>query len=103
MIADVLRPYASRLEMVGLFGSRATGTYRENSDIDLVLYGAVDQSDVDRLYTLFEESLLPMTVDVTAYHLICYPPLKAHITEVMRPLFASLIAGEDQSILCRKA
>lgn len=88
VIADTLRPFLGKITRVGLFGSRATGAYRENSDIDLVLYGALDAHDVDRLHTLFEESSLPMSVDVSAYHLIDYPPMKAHVDDVMRPLFA---------------
>ena len=88
IIADTLRPYAKKITTIGLFGSRATGTYRENSDIDLVLYGTLDENDVDHLHTLFEESSLPVKVDVMAYHLIDYPPLKAHVTAVMRPLFS---------------
>jgi uncharacterized protein len=88
IIADILRPYADKIEMVGLFESRVTGRYRENSDIDLVLYGNLQESDVDRLHTLFAESSLPLKVDVTAYDLVDYPPLKSHIAKVMRPLFA---------------
>ncbi len=88
VIAETLQPYLDKIAKVGLFGSRATGTWRDNSDIDLVLYGSLDARDVDRLSTLFEEASLPMSVDVSAYHLIDYPPLKAHIDAVMTPLFA---------------
>jgi predicted nucleotidyltransferase len=88
VIADTLRPYLHKISKVGLFGSRATGTYRENSDIDMVVFGSLDANDIDRLHTLFEDSSLPMSVDVSAYHLIDYPPMKAHIDAVMKPLFA---------------
>ena len=74
--------------MVGLFGSRATGTARPNSDVDLVVYGDIGQPVVDRLWTLFDESGLARTVDVVAYDLIEHPPLKAHIDAVMVPLFS---------------
>jgi predicted nucleotidyltransferase len=84
IIQGILRLYREKIDKVGLFGSRATGTFRDNSDIDLVLYGAsLCEADIDRLHTLFEETLLPFNVDVTAYHLIDYPPLKKHIDEVM--------------------
>jgi predicted nucleotidyltransferase len=86
-IHDILRPWAHKIAEVGLFGSRAAGTYRPYSDIDLILYGALEPSDVDRLHTLFEESSLPMEVDVNAWDLITYPPLKANVKSVMRPLF----------------
>lgn len=63
------------------------GTYRPNSDIDLVLYGPVPETVVTDLKNAFEESILPMRVDVVAYDLITYPPLKAHIDAVMQPLY----------------
>lgn len=62
-------------------------TDREDSDIDLVLYGDLSQADVDRLCTLFEEGGLPVTVDVIAYAADLYPPLKHHIDSFAQPLF----------------
>ena len=50
-----------------LFGSRAMGRASPQSDVDLVIYGADDPRLVDQLFTLFDESLLPMTVDVVDY------------------------------------
>ena len=95
VIAEALRPYLHKISKVGLFGSRATGTYRENSDVDIVLYGSLDANDVDRLHTLFDDSSLPMSVDISAYHLIDYPPIKAHIEAVMKPLFADAQSVRD--------
>ncbi len=86
IIASVLRPYCAGISKVGLFGSRATGTYRDNSDVDLVLYGSLQEADIDRIYTLFLESMLPYGVDVKAYHLISNRRLKDHIDEVLLPL-----------------
>jgi predicted nucleotidyltransferase len=97
VIADTLRPYLDKISSVGLFGSRAVGSYRDNSDIDMVLFGTLEAKDVDRLHSLFEDSSLPMSVDVTAYHLIDYPPLKAHIDAVMLPLFADAQSLRDVS------
>ncbi len=88
MIRDVLAPYAPKIDKVGLFGSRATGTYRENSDIDMVIYGDLGQAEIDRIGTLFDASALAVPVDVQGYHLIAYPPLKDHIDAVMRTLFS---------------
>ena len=86
IIGDTLRPFADKITTVGLFGSRATGTYRDNSDIDLVLYGPLSAADIDRIYTLFEESPLPIKVDVVAFDRISHPLFKQHITTVMQPL-----------------
>jgi len=87
IIKEILRPFINKIDKVGLFGSRATGLYRENSDIDMVIYGDLNEDDVNRLWTLFDASPLPMKVDIQAYSLIAYPPLKKHIDEVMQPLF----------------
>ena len=87
IIRDVLTPFAHQIERVGLFGSRATGLARPNSDIDLVLYGPLDEATLDRIWTLFDSSNLALQVDVNAYDLIQYPPLKSHIDQVVKLLF----------------
>ncbi|CAO5673885.1 MAG: hypothetical protein CNLJKLNK_01372 [Holosporales bacterium] len=87
IIREILRPFVNKIDMVGLFGSRATGAYRDNSDIDMVIYGDLKEDDVNRLWTLFDASPLPIKVDIQAYSLITYPPLKKHIDEFMKPLF----------------
>lgn len=85
-IRDILAPFAAKIERVAIFGSRATGRARENSDIDLVIYGSLNERDVDRIWTLFDESALAVTVDVIAYNLDLYPPLRRHIDQVAQPL-----------------
>lgn len=87
IIKSILSPFASSIEKVGLFGSRATGAARENSDIDMVLYGDISEAEIRRIYTLFLESSLPVKVDVVAYNLVAYKPLKEHIDEKMKTLF----------------
>jgi uncharacterized protein len=79
LIVSILRAYAKQIEKVCLFGSRATGSYRPNSDIDLVIHGQLDEKTADRLWTLFEESSLPFKVDVKLYHAVTYAPLKLHM------------------------
>ncbi|MBY0405847.1 MAG: nucleotidyltransferase domain-containing protein [Cyanobacteria bacterium] len=82
LIQSILSPYAHSIEKVCLFGSRAKGTYRPNSDIDLVIYGRLEEKTLDHLGTLFQESSLPISVDIQQYHQIPYDPLKAHIDRV---------------------
>jgi predicted nucleotidyltransferase len=84
---SILAPYADVITRVDLFGSRATGAYRPNSDIDLMLRGPVGEQVVNRLWTLFAESSLPFKVDVKSEALTVYPPLKAHVEAVCKPLF----------------
>lgn len=88
IIKEVLLPFAENIESVGLFGSRATGKYRLNSDIDMVIYGNLSEKIADRIATLFTDSNLPVKVDVISYNNIAYPPLKAHIDSVVKSLFS---------------
>lgn len=87
-LRHVLAPFAGQIDRVALFGSRATGTARPNSDIDLVLYGDVPAAIVDRLWTLFDASQLAIKVDVLAYDTIATPALKVHIDAVGQTLFS---------------
>ena len=72
---------------VGVFGSRANGKYKDYSDIDLVLYGNLDERAISSINTLFDESSIGLSVDVKGYSTIEYPPLKRHIDESVRILF----------------
>jgi hypothetical protein len=60
---------------------------RPDSDIDLVLYGAVEESTLRRIWTVCDESALPVRVDVVAYA-SASPALRKHIDSVMQPLFS---------------
>lgn len=86
-IGHILATYAEQITQVELFGSRATGTYRDNSDVDILLHGTISQAEIDHLWTLFHESNLPMSVDVNSYELTTLPKLKMHMEEVRKPLF----------------
>ena len=87
VLKQILALYAEDIASVELFGSRATGDYRPNSDVDLVLRGGIKEKQIDRLWTLFHESNLPISVDVKSYELTTYPPLKAHMDKVCKTLF----------------
>ena len=86
-IRRILEPWANRITAVEVFGSRATGAYRPNSDLDLLLNGDLDHRAIDRLWTLFHESNLPFAVDVTCYDLTTHEPLREQMDRVRRPLF----------------
>ena len=86
-LRSALAPHADRIERVDLFGSRATGRARPNSDVDLVIRGDVDEALVDRLRTLLAEAPIALTVDIVADGLVDSPGLAAHIARVRRPLF----------------
>ncbi len=91
-IAAILLPYSKKIEKVSLFGSRAKGDYKEYSDIDMVIYGDLCDKEINRIHTLFDDSLLPYPVDVVAYGLIKNSKLKEHIDQ-----FAASLLLVDKS------
>ncbi len=84
IVIDILKTQVDRIERVAVFGSRAKGSHRANSDLDLVLYGTATDADCDRLGTLFQDSALPISVDVKSYACVTYPPLRAHMDAAAR-------------------
>lgn len=71
-----------------LFGSRAKGTHRPGSDIDLALVGeGLDFDVIGRLARAFEESSLPYYVDLCWLEAIEQPALREHIERVGQVLY----------------
>lgn len=87
ILKRILSVYANHITRVDLFGSRATGRFRNESDIDLVVHGSLTDKNINRLWTLFNESSLPVGVDVKSYELTNHAPLKAHMDKVCKRLF----------------
>ncbi len=87
ILKRILAVYANHITRVDLFGSRATGRFRNESDIDLVVHGSLTDKNINRLWTLFHESSLPVSVDVKSYELTKHAPLKAHMDKVCKRLF----------------
>ena len=65
LVREVLQKYAPDCE-VWAFGSRINGKARSYSDLDLVIVGetALPQRTMNRLAEAFQESALPIRVDV---------------------------------------
>ena len=80
-----LSPYP--IEAALVYGSRAKGTYRAASDIDLTLI-APDMShwQLLELEQAIDDLLLPWKVDLSLYHHIDNEALKVHIERVGKPL-----------------
>lgn len=77
-----------QIERIVLFGSRAKGCATERSDIDLALFGSnVSRLVVGELRSRFEESALPVSVDVVAFDLVVHEKLKEHILRVGVEIF----------------
>ena len=86
IVRGVLSPFADRIERVGVFGSRALGRARPASDIDLVLYGDLDDATLARIWSLFDQSSLAVTVDVVRYDAIRGTALGRHVDRYARTL-----------------
>lgn len=68
------------VERAILYGSRAKGTYRPSSDIDLCLQG--DELSLSQLWQLenqLDDLLLPYKIDLSIYRQIDNPALLEHI------------------------
>ena len=77
-----------RVEKVLLFGSRAKGTYKDGSDIDLCLEGAnLDLSALSPLEEKLDDLLLPWKIDLVAFDLISNQEMRDHIRRVGIPLY----------------
>jgi predicted nucleotidyltransferase len=67
-----------------LYGSRAKGTHKHGSDIDLTLRGGADMSlpVLHRIMDELDDLLLPYTIDLSIYANMDDPDVKAHIHRV---------------------
>lgn len=65
-----------------LFGSRAMGSFKENSDIDIVLTGeALTLTDIANILVQIEQTTIPFKVDVLIKHKIKNTALIEHINQ----------------------
>ena len=88
-ITLVFKKFPSIREAV-LFGSRAMGTFKPGSDVDIALKGQVTLQDVARVKALLEEeSPMPYLFDVVDYHTIETPSFKEHIDKHGKSIYKS--------------
>lgn len=81
LIRSVLLAHPELTE-VKLFGSRAKGTAKPNSDIDLALFGAIDAIQAQSIQAELEELPLAYKFDVQHYGSIQHEALREHIDRV---------------------
>ena len=71
-----------------IYGSRAKGTYRPGSDIDLTLFGdGLDLDMLGQIATRLHESPIPYQVDLSIFELIDHAGLREHIQRVGQPFY----------------
>jgi predicted nucleotidyltransferase len=80
-ICTVLARYP-QVEKAVLYGSRATGNYRNGSDIDLALFGDdITLRTLCSIMDAIDDLLLPYSVDLVVFEQIRDPDLIAHIQQ----------------------
>ena len=76
------------VEKALLFGSRAKGTNRPGSDMDIAIQGAnISPMTVARVKAEMDESNLPFRVDVVWHNEKLNPNLTAHIQRIGRVIY----------------
>lgn len=92
-IAGVLAGFP-QVERAVLFGSRAKGTHRPGSDIDLALVGsALDLRAAGRIDDALDDLLLPYRFSLVIYNQETTPEIAAHIGRVGIPFFEREVEG----------
>lgn len=89
LLREVFRRHPEVRE-VKIFGSRAMGRSENHSDVDLALWGDLNQALIARIMGELDELPLPYTFDVRAYESIRHEPLKRHIDEFGRVLYSAI-------------
>lgn len=81
LIKAVFKKYPA-VEVVKIFGSRAKGNYRPNSDIDFALWGDIDSITLGKISLDLDDLPTPYKFDVKLYNEINHLKLKDHIDRV---------------------
>jgi predicted nucleotidyltransferase len=81
-INSVFRKY-NQIEKVILYGSRAKGSYKDGSDIDLTIISKeLNLSDQHKIELELDDLLLPYNIDLSIYYDISNEELLNHINRV---------------------
>jgi predicted nucleotidyltransferase len=80
-IKNVLGKYP--LDEVLIYGSRAMGTFKNGSDIDLVIKApGLSTTDLFKIEAELDDLMLPYEIDLSLFHHIQNNDLKTHIERV---------------------
>ena len=84
----------SGIERAIIYGSRAKGTYRRGSDIDLTLVGTtLTYDDLVQIIQEFDDSLIPYKIDLSLWHFIRDPAVRSHIERRGKVLYDPTLSG----------
>lgn len=93
-LREVFRRFPAIRE-VTLYGSRAKGTHRLESDVDLALVGVDEDLQAEAVAEELDELPLPYRFDVKAYDCLTYGPLREHILRVGVSLYRREASDQD--------
>lgn len=80
LIAGVFERHPN-IANVQIFGSRAMGNFRPNSDIDIALWGQINHQHLGKIIADLDDLPLPYQFDVVLYDDIKNNDFKKHIDE----------------------
>ncbi|MBS1685808.1 MAG: nucleotidyltransferase domain-containing protein [Bacteroidetes bacterium] len=86
----IRRVFASftQVEKAVIYGSRAKGTFKPASDIDITVVGSeLNTSILNQIANELDDLLLPYQIDLSIYHHISNPDLIEHISRVGKSLY----------------
>lgn len=75
------------VEKAVLYGSRAKGSNKPFSDVDLTLFGDVSHNELTRIYLEIDDLLLPYQFDISAHKRLSDKPFLAHIQRNGKTLY----------------
>ncbi|WP_373056708.1 nucleotidyltransferase domain-containing protein [Zunongwangia sp. H14] len=70
-----------------IYGSRALGTYREGSDIDITLKADLSFEELIQVERKLDDLMLPYTIDLSIYQKLSNPDLIDHINRVGKQIY----------------
>lgn len=80
------------IEKVVLYGSRAKGTHKPFSDVDITLVGSdLTHGDLTKLSSAIDDLNLPYTFDISLFHTLKSPELIDHIDRKGVPVYTKKI------------
>lgn len=100
---DIIRGICGRFPRVSqviVYGSRAMGTFREGSDIDMTVIAdeGFTRDDLLRMADAFDDSLLPYLVDLSIFAELKSSELKDHIRRRGKVLYErGATSGKEQT------
>ena len=89
IVVNVLKAYDD-VDVGIIFGSRANGKYIKSSDIDIAIKGNLKPDTVMNIKDDYQESDLPLFVDVVDYYKLKHQPLKEHVDNIGKICYKKL-------------